>query len=115
MIVQHEVVTFLTILGSSHGMRNELSLRLKWLDIPVQCSRVRLPRGEIEWCDGSAIIQLPLLGEMRNACMLVLQVGVASQLSLHLSWLTTPGEWLIIRLVQIDLAAHAPRAIVRML
>ena len=27
------------------------------------------------------IIQLPLLGEMRNACMLVLQVGGASQLS----------------------------------
>jgi hypothetical protein len=64
---------------------------------------------------GSAIIQLPFLGEMRNECMLVLHVGVASQLSLHLNWLTTPGEWLIIRLGQIDLDAHAPRAILRTL
>jgi hypothetical protein len=62
-----------------------------------------------------AIIQLSFLGEMRNECMLVLQVGGASQLSLHLNWLTASGEWRIIRLVQIDLDAHAPRAIVRTL
>jgi hypothetical protein len=34
--------------GYTHGMRNELSLRLKWFYRPVQCSRLFLTRGEIE-------------------------------------------------------------------
>src|SRR5262249_20460083 len=49
----------LTFLRKSHGRRNELSLRLKWLDIPVQCSRVRFLRGEIELCESRSPGPLP--------------------------------------------------------
>ncbi len=37
--------------GKAHGMRNELYLQLKWLDLLVQCSRLLLRRGEIELCE----------------------------------------------------------------
>src|SRR5690349_10054315 len=43
----------------SLGMRNELPLRLKWLDMAVHCSRVRLPRGEIERCESRSLRQSP--------------------------------------------------------
>src|SRR5215470_12946437 len=46
-------------LSPTHGMHNELSLRLKWLDIPVQCSRLLLTKGEIELCESSSSHQGP--------------------------------------------------------
>jgi hypothetical protein len=35
----------------SHGRRNELSVGLKWLDMPVPYARVLLTRGEIARCE----------------------------------------------------------------
>ena len=37
-------VTFLRILGSSHGMRNETDFRLHWLHSSAQCSTLFLGR-----------------------------------------------------------------------
>jgi hypothetical protein len=45
----------------AHGMRNELSLRLKWLHRAVQCSHLVLTRGEIELCESSSSRQAQLM------------------------------------------------------
>jgi hypothetical protein len=42
------------------NVRNELSLRLKWLHRPVQCSRLVRTRGEIELCESSSSRQVPV-------------------------------------------------------
>src|SRR5260370_39444851 len=41
------------------GGANLLSVGLKWLDLPVPCARLRLPRGEIELCESSSSLQGP--------------------------------------------------------
>ena len=41
-------------------MCNALYLRLKWLHRPVQCSRFVLTRGEIELCESSSSLQVPV-------------------------------------------------------
>ncbi len=43
----------------AHGMRNELSLGLKGLHRPVQCSRLFLRRGQKELCESSSSRQSP--------------------------------------------------------
>jgi hypothetical protein len=44
---------------TSHGMRNELSLRLKWLHRAVQCTRFVLTRGQQERCESRSSLQGP--------------------------------------------------------
>src|SRR2546421_11168056 len=46
-------------LASSHGMRNELYLRLKCLHRAVQCTRFVLTRGQKELCESSSSLQGP--------------------------------------------------------
>ena len=43
----------------SHGRPNEVSLRLKWLHKPVQCSCLCLRRSEIELCESRSSRQGP--------------------------------------------------------
>jgi len=43
----------------AHGMRNELSLRLKWFHRSVPCARVFLTPGQNERCESSSSHQGP--------------------------------------------------------
>src|SRR5260221_13724680 len=47
------------VFAAPTGGANLLSLGLRCLDMPVPCARVRLPRGEIERCEGSSSRQSP--------------------------------------------------------
>ncbi len=59
--------------GGTHGMRNALYPRLKWLHRPVQCARFFLTRGQKELCESSSSLQGPT-GKWRE-CSTVFEVN----------------------------------------
>jgi len=59
ILFENKIIASDLDVGSPYGMCNELSLGLKLLDLPVQCSRLLLTRGEIELCKSFSSRQVP--------------------------------------------------------